>query len=201
MPMLEGVETLTLELLNDATVPWVHGDYNRRRHSEIGTTPLARYLEGPDVGRPCPSSEALRRAFRCDAWRTQRHSDGTISVLGRRFEVPNRLRHLRRLRVRYARWDLSTVDVVDPRDRTRAVATLLPLDKAHNADGRRRRLVPLDEDELRAQTAADAPAGMAPLLRKLMADYAATGLPPAYLADHRGGGDDELETETDEMDA
>jgi hypothetical protein len=38
---------------------------------------------------------------------------------------------------------------------------------------------------------------MAPLLRKLMADYAATGLPPAYLADHRGGGDDDCATETE----
>jgi transposase InsO family protein len=197
MPMLEGVETLTLELLNDATAAWVEGDYNRRRHSEIGTTPLARYLEGPDVGRPCPSSDELRRAFRCDAWRTQRQSDGTLTVLGRRFEVPNRMRHVKRLRIRYARWDLSSVDVVDARDRAQVLATLLPLDKQRNADGHRRRLVPLDDDASGGVAAPDAPAGMAPLLRKLMADYAATGLPPAYLADHRGGGDDDCATETE----
>jgi putative transposase len=203
MPMLQGVEILTLELLNDATAAWLEGDYNRRRHSEIGGTPLARYLEGPDVGRPCPSSDELRRAFRCDAWRTQRQSDGTITVLGRRFEVPNRMRHVRRLRIRYARWDMSTIDVVDSRDRMQVLATLLPLDKAQNADGRRRRLVPLD-DETSGETEPAAPADMAPLLRKLMADHAATGLPPAYLADHRGGGDDdpepETETETEEND-
>lgn len=197
MPMLEGVKELTLELLNDATAAWVEGDYNRAYHSEIGTTPLKRFLEGPDVGRSCPSSAELRRAFRCDAWRTQRQSDGTITVLGRRFEVPNRLRHLRRLRIRYARWDMSTVDVVDPRDRTQLLCTLYPLDKTKNADGLRRRLAPLD-DQTRSDDQPPAAVGMAPLLRKLMADYAATGLPPAYLADHRGGGDDHLASEDPE---
>jgi putative transposase len=190
LPMLEGVKELTLDLLNDATAPWVEGDYNRAYHSEIGATPLQRFLEGPNVGRRCPSSAELKRAFRCDAWRTQRHSDQTISVLGRRFEVPNRLRHLRRLRIRYARWDLSTVDAVDPRDRTLVLSTLYPLDKARNAEGLRRRLTPLDEDRGQASAPTNGPSGVAPLLRKLMADYAATGLPPAYLADHRGGGDD-----------
>lgn len=201
MPMLEGVKELTLELLNDATAAFVEGDYNRRLHSEIGTTPLARLVEGPDVGRACPPWAELKRAFRCDAWRTQRQSDGTITVLGRRFEVPSRLRHLRRLRIRYARWDMSTVDVVDPRDRVQVLATLLPLDKAKNAEGLRRRHAKLDDDGDSVASAVEPPApGMAPLLRKLMADYAATGLPPAYLADHRGGGDDELacdEMETD----
>jgi hypothetical protein len=48
-----------------------------------------------------------------------------------------------------------------------------------NADGRRRRLDPLPD----APGAAVSPPqpGIAPLLRKLLADYAATGLPPAYL--------------------
>jgi len=200
MPMLEGIKELTLELLNDATAAWVEGDYNRRPHSEIGTTPLARFVEGPEVGRTCPPSAELRRAFRCDAWRTQRHSDATVTVLGRRFEVPSRMRHLRRLRIRYARWDMGTVEVVDARDRMQVLATLFPLDKTKNAEGLRRRLARLDDDSESAPQ-APAPGGMAPLLRKLMADYAATGLPPAYLADHRGGGEDDGaadETETDD---
>jgi len=204
MPMLEGVKELTLELLNDATAAWVEGDYNRAFHSEIGTTPLQRFLQGPDVGRPCPSAAELRQAFRCDAWRTQRHSDQTITVLGRRFEVPNRLRQLRRLRIRYARWDLSTVDAVDPRDRTLVLATLYPLDKAKNAEGLRRRLTRLDDDsDVGSEPTQTQPSAVAPLLRKLMADYAATGLPPAYLADHRGGGAADVmekrETEDEEI--
>jgi hypothetical protein len=117
-------------------------------------------------------------------------------VLGCRFEVPNRFRHLRRLRIRYARWNMSTVDMVDPRDRAQVLCTLYPLDKTKNADGLRRRLVPLD-DEPRSDDQPAAPVGMAPLLRKLMADYAATGLPPAYLADHRGGDEDGADEDPD----
>ena len=178
MAMLEGVPDLTLSVLNEATLAWLELEYNRSVHSEIGTTPLARMLAGPSVGRPCPSTDALRRAFRLAEWRTQRRSDGTLSVEGVRFEVPSRLRHLERMRVRYARWDVSTVDVVD--ETTGAViATLHPLDKAKNADGHRRTL-----DAVEPPVKVEKPAGMAPLLLKLVTAYRATGLPPAYLPKH-----------------
>ena len=51
-----------------------------------------------------------------------------------------------------------------------------PLDKAANADGQRRRLDPAGQD-----LSPLPPTGMAPLLRELLAEYAATGMPPAYL--------------------
>jgi transposase InsO family protein len=176
MPMLEGEPVLTLELLNRATQAWIEEEYHRTVHGELGKTPLQRYLEGPDVGRESPSSDALRRAFRMEVTRTQRRSDGTITVEGVRFEVPSAYRTLRRVRVRVARWDLSSVDLVDPRRGTH-LATLLPLDKAKNADRVRRAL----EGATSPPSPARKPAGLAPLLRSLMADYAATGLPPAYL--------------------
>jgi hypothetical protein len=50
------------------------------------------------------------------------------------------------------------------------------LDKSANAQGARRALESISQEPIEAS----AP-GMAPLLRKLMAEYAATGLPPAYL--------------------
>jgi hypothetical protein len=68
-------------------------------HREIGCTPLERYLAGPEVGRPSPSSEELRRAFRADVDRTQRRSDGTISLEGRRFGSSDRRNHPRLLLV------------------------------------------------------------------------------------------------------
>ena len=180
--MLEGCEQLTLELLNEATQAWVEMEYNHAVHSEIGCSPLARCIEGPEVGRESPSSDELRRAFRGEVGRSQRRSDGTISLEGRRFEVPSRYRHLERLRVRYARWDLRSVDLVDPR--TGAIlCALYPLDKTANADGRRRQLGPAPETAPEDGAPPPAP-GIAPLLRKLMADYAATGLPPAYLPQH-----------------
>jgi transposase InsO family protein len=77
LAMLEGVRELTLALLNAATQAWVELDYNQKRHAELGETPLARYLRGPDVGRESPDSEALRRAFRLETSRHQRRSDGT----------------------------------------------------------------------------------------------------------------------------
>jgi putative transposase len=174
--MLEGCSELTLELLNEATQAWVELEYNCTVHSELGCAPLARYRGGPDVGRASPGSDELRRAFRAEATRMQRRSDGTFSLGGRRFEVPSRYRHLERLTVRYARWDLSSVDLIDARSGQR-VCAVYPLDKTANASGQRRTLEPL------AALTASHPCSdtLAPLLRKLMADYAATGLPPAYV--------------------
>lgn len=175
MAMLEGEAELTLELLNTATQAWVEQEYHRKPHDELGETPLERYLRDPNVGRPSPSSDALRRAFRIEVSRKQRRSDGTVTVEGIRFEVPSAYRALVHLRLRVARWDLSSVDLVDPRKGTH-LATLLPLDKAKNADRMRRVL-----ESARSDAAAVKPPGIAPLLQSLMAEYAATGLPPAYL--------------------
>ncbi len=155
---------------------WVEQEYHRTIHSELKKTPLERYLEGPNVGRDSPSSEALRRAFRMEVSRTQRRSDGTVTVEGVRFEVPAAYRTLTRLRLRVARWDLSNIHLVDPRTGVH-LATLLPLDKVKNADRARRVLAPCSAPA----APAEKPAGIAPLLRELMAEYAATGLPPAYL--------------------
>jgi putative transposase len=194
LPMLEGVEELTLELLNDATAAWLEMEYNRRRHDEIGCPPLKRFLDEPDVGRPCPSSDALRDVFRRTVRRTQRKSDGTISLVGRRFEVPSAYRHLEHLHVRYATWDLRRVDLYDPRE-GRDICRLRPLDKARNADGRRRRLEPMPDALLDPPTEEEKPAGMAPLMRKLMAEYVATGLPPAYVTKtHRRDEEEDEET-------
>lgn len=174
-PTGEGVEELTLDSLNEATQAWVEREYHRTLHSELGCTPLERYLQGPEVRRESPGSEELRRAFRIETSRAQRRTDGTISLAGGRFEIPSRYRHLQRVRIRYARWDLATCDLIDAHSGA-ILCALYPLDKAANAAGLRRRLDPLTSEP--SDTTAS---GIAPLLRKLMADYAATGLPPAYL--------------------
>jgi transposase InsO family protein len=179
MAMLEGVEELSLQRLNTITQAWVEQDYHRNLHAEIATTPLKRYLDAPNVGRPCPDTQALRRAFRLRVQRRQRRSDGTLSLEGKRFEVPARFGHLETLHVAYARWDLSAVQVIDPHTGT-PLCPLYPLDKARNASGERRRLMPGSAPEPTRGSAAALP----PLLRKLLAEYAATGLPPAYLPKH-----------------
>ena len=174
LPMLEGEPVLSLDLLNTATQAWAEEEYQRKEHSEIRESPLTRCLRGPSVARESPSSDALRRAFRTEITRVQRRSDGTVTACGVRFEVPSAYRTLLQLRLRVARWDLSSVDLVDPRSGD-PLATLLPLDKARNAERVRRVVAPAAPDE------PALPVGIAPHLRALMADYAATGLPPAYL--------------------
>jgi putative transposase len=174
LAMLEGEENLTLEQLNLATQAWITQEYHCTEHREIGETPMQRYLAGPNVGRQCPGSEELRAAFRIEVKRRQRRSDGTVSLEGQRFEIPSRYRHLSEVSLRYARWDLSRVDLIDARSGA-ILCPVRPLDKAANADALRRRV------DLTNSSPPMPAAGIAPLLKQMIADYAATGLPPAYL--------------------
>ena len=124
---------------------------------------------------------ALRLTFARTERRTQRRSDGTVVIDVRRFEVPNAFRHLDRVLVRYARWDLSHVHLIDERS-GRISARLYPLDKSANANGIRRPLEPLATRSAAGPGIAVTPAtGIAPLLENLMTQQRATGLLPPYL--------------------
>jgi len=81
---------------------------------------------------------------------------------------------MKQVHLRYARWDLSAIDLIDAR-RGSVLCAVYPQDKSANASARRRAVTALAHYTAPPQT------GMAPLLRRLMAEYAATGLPPAYL--------------------
>jgi putative transposase len=177
LPMLEGVADLTLAQLNEATLAWIEMEYNRKTHSELGTSPLQRYLHHKDVSRPCLASERLRLAFTAELRRTVRRSDGTISLEGIRFELPSRYGHFERITLRVASWDLSHVYLSDPVSGA-ILCRLYPLDKSKNAQGQRAaKASPLAKPNAQAP----APTTMAPLLQKLIKDYATTGRPPAYL--------------------
>jgi transposase InsO family protein len=181
MAMLEGEVELTLAFLNEATIAWLEFEYHRKLHTELGTTPLKRYLSKNNVGRPCPETLLLNRAFCTEVKRKQRRSDGTLTLDGCRFEVPSAYRHVEVLHMRYARWDLRLAYLIDPHTNT-CLDTLYPQDKSANADSRRRALTQTNNQPRQEIQ----PAGVAPLLKKLMSDYAATGLPPAYLPKHEG---------------
>jgi transposase InsO family protein len=189
MEMLDKLPELTLDFLNQATQAWVEIEYNRTAHREIGCSPVTRFARAPDVLRPSPSSDALRTAFRTEAKRRVRRSDGTISLCGVRFEIPARYRHMADVVVRYPRWDLSLIDMVDPREGT-VLARLFPLDRIANADGRRAPIASPPEEA--PEPDSSLPDGeLPPLLKQLLAEYSATGLPPAYLPKNPSNGKQE----------
>lgn len=176
--MLENAEDLTLEQLNVYTQAWVELGYNHHFHEEIRCTPFERFRDGPSVLRPAPELKELRLAFSERVTRKQRKSDGTVSLDGIRFELPNRLRTLETVTIRYRSWNLTNASVVDPRTNAE-LAQIYPIDKHRNATGFRRMF---DEIGLASYPKnIGASERVAPLLEKMLADYAATGLPPAYL--------------------
>src|SRR3990167_2850609 len=79
------------------------------------------------------------------------------------------------LHLRYVRWDLSRAILIDPHSNT-SIDTLYPQDKTANANAQRRAMVSTSE----SPPIKEEPIGLSPLLKELMSEYAATGLPPAY---------------------
>ena len=174
LELLRGVKDLKLAFVNQAAQAWVEQDYHRKIHSEIKTTPLLRMLNGPDVARPVPDSRLLQLAFTRRIRRTPRRSDATVVVDGIRYELPVRFAHLPSVILRAPGWDKSHMTLVDP-NTDASLVRLLPQDKVKNASGMRRAINP--ENPIVKSNHDPLPA----LLRKWLADYAATGLPPAYL--------------------
>lgn len=173
--MLEGVRHLDLDLLNRSTAAWVELDYHRSPHEGIGTTPLDRSRTANSRVRDCPSVQHLRDAFRQDLTRKQRRGDGTISVLGVRFEVPARFRHIEDVHVHVARWDLRRITMVDPRHGT-SLAVLRPLDRQRNANGHRKSVDPtavIDEPPRES--------GIAPRLLHLLEKAEQSGIPASFI--------------------
>lgn len=174
--VLRGIENINLSFINRAAQAWVEQDYHRNMHREIGTTPLQRMLDGPNVGRPAPNADTLRLAFTRQLTRAPRRSDATVVVEGVRYELPPRFVHLHSVTLRSPSWDKSQMILVDPRTGG-PLARLVPQDKIKNASGLRRTIQPPETADATEPKKDPMPA----LLRKWLADYAATGLPPAYL--------------------
>jgi transposase InsO family protein len=176
LELLRAVDNLGLRFVNQAAQAWIEQDYHRNRHREIHTSPLERMLRGPDVSRDAPEYAALSLAFTRRLQRTPRRSDATVVVDGVRYELPVRFAHLPTVTLRAPGWDKSRMMLVDAHTDA-PLARLLPQDKTKNASGHRRAI----------QAHTDAPGHptanepLPALLRRWLADYAATGLPPAYL--------------------
>ncbi len=175
--MLKQVDPLTLDYLNHVTQAWVEMEYNKKRHHEIQMTPIQRLLKSKDMSRPAPEEKQLRFAFTVCESRKQRQSDGTVSINGIRFEIPSRFHHVSQLHVGFTNWDKSIAWLVDKRD-GKQIATIYPQDKTKNASGKRRIKSRPEETRLPDKILSDSEPA---LLRKILAEYAETGMPAAYL--------------------
>ena len=63
---------------------WVEGVYHRHTHSETGTAPLARWMEGAPF--PVPAAADLAEAFRWPEYRTVSKT-GLVSLHGNRYQA------------------------------------------------------------------------------------------------------------------
>jgi hypothetical protein len=178
MAMLSGQKDLTLDLLNDATCAWVEMEYNCRDHDEIKMSPKERFATSKSVLKDPPGSEQLREAFRLKIRRKIRKTDMSVCIEGRRFEIPLVYRCLDTAVIAYARWDLGFVHLIDERSGN-ALCRLYPVDKSINAEAIRRTL-PQETHVEDEQGSTELP----PLLSRLMADFAETGLPYSYIKKH-----------------
>jgi len=177
LAMMDRIDLLDLDYLNSATQAWVEMEYNKTEHYEIHMPPLQRMLDSKDMSRPAPAREELEFAFTVCETRKQRQSDGTISINGVRFEIPSRFHHIQQLYVCFKSWDQSVAWLVDKRTGTK-LAAIYPQDKVKNASGKRRvKSIPMDVKPPDELLKGSEPA----LLRKILSDYAQTGMPAAYL--------------------
>ena len=175
--MMAKINPLTLDYLNNATQAWVEMEYNKKRHDEINMSPIQRMLDSKDMSRPAPAPDELRFRFTVCESRQQRQSDGTVSINGIRFEIPSRFNHIKQLHLCFCSWDKSMAWLVDKRTGAK-LAVIYPQDKISNASGRRRaKSTPEAIKPPTEQLKESEPA----LLRKLLSDYAQTGMPAAYL--------------------
>lgn len=180
LPMLEGEENLTLKLLNDATIAWIEMDYHRKVHSETKQTPIERFLDGPSVHRESPGMAELREQFTVEETRRVRRKDCTISLEGRRFEIPSRFRHMKQVVIRYATWDLANVMIMNSESGT-PICRIYPLDAERNAQGKRRAMVLSSDFKTKPNS------GIAPLLKHQMKTLEESGSLAGYLPkDERG---------------
>lgn len=161
--------------LNQATQAWVEMEYNKKNHDGISTSPIEKFIGIKNVARPSPSAERLRFFFTSHVTRRQRRSDGTLQIDGVRYEVPSRFRHIHKLNLRYQTWDLSCAYIVDEKTGD-LLARITPEDKQENASGKRRTLEPFFEP-VRCPSEDPVP----PLLKQLLEEFSATGLPAAYI--------------------
>ncbi len=187
MAMLDNQKNITLKQLNDLSLIWVEKDYNHGVHKEIKVTPYERFIQSKDVSRACLSLEDLAKVFMRDEKRKIRPTDCSLSLGGKRFEIPYQYRHRKDVAVRYATWDLSAVYLVDEQS-GKALSRIYPVDKAFNAIAGRKSCDPEVRPDSKSEGREETnlalkidEENLPPLLQALCREHDAGGNVPAYL--------------------
>lgn len=175
MALLEAEKDLSLAALNHVTMAWLEKEYHVTKQREMESTPRERHLRSDDVLRPCPGMEELEVAFTRLVTRRPQRGSATITLEGKRFEIPHALRHRTSVKVRYRAWDLSKAWLVDPRD-GEPVIVIRPEDVVANADGLRRSVV-----EEKAPVPSELPRSRPALLQSYLDALRADGLGPTFI--------------------
>ena len=118
---------------------WIEIGYNRKIHRGSGARPIDLFVSAKNVGLPALDEDTLKRAFRIEETRRPRSSDKVIRIHKIPFRIPERFHHRKEVTVRYARWDLGFVHLVDSQS-GKELERIFPVDKEANADGIRRTL-------------------------------------------------------------
>jgi putative transposase len=106
---LDPKALLSIEQLNERLWLWLDGDYHRREHSAIQTTPLLRWQRDVAHIRQLPPSTDLRRLFWHRVDRLVRR-DSTFQLHGQFFEAPPHLAG-ERIEARFDPLDLTHVEI------------------------------------------------------------------------------------------
>ena len=97
MKMLDGMAELTLDVLEQADPGMGRKSSTTTRFTaRLSSSPVDRFRQAPDVLRAEPIERVAAGRISPGITRSQRQSDGTISLEGVRFEIPARYRHFRR---------------------------------------------------------------------------------------------------------
>ncbi len=180
MTMLEGVAELTLALLNEATQAWMEIEYNRAVHRETSSTPVERFAQAPDVLRTSPSSESLRDAFRLETQQDAASERWHDLARGRALRDPGTVSSLPRTDRALCALEPGPGRPGRPPQRDHSRSHLSARQK------RQRRRPPRRCRARRTATCRQKSrpgkdGAMPPLLKQILQEYSATGLPPAYL--------------------
>lgn len=178
MPMIRNKKNITLHELNVMTQAWVEMDYNQKIHSELKDTPINVFLNKKSVLRNSSDGDELRNHFRRDIKRKVRYSDGTVSLKGMRFSLPDRFRHLRNVTIRFADWDMSNVHLIDAEEDV-ILSKIYPQNKKMNSSGIRRTKNE-SNSELNDKNTTDTDE-VSELMQKFLHDYKKLSSSCAYL--------------------